>query len=166
MCRLGKALPMPSTFQIVALDPAPFQELFQLTDEELASRSILRYAVDSQPGFPCRVSLADLAVGEEALLLNFEHQPANTPYRSRGPIFVGRSALQARLVPNEVPTMLLSRPISVRGYDENGMMVSAQVVEGAQVAAQIREGFELGRVAYQHLHFARQGCFVCRVDRA
>jgi hypothetical protein len=80
------------SYRISGLSPAPFRHLFGLDEATLAGHGIRRYAVDAMPGFPCRVTLQDLPAGASALLLNYEHQPAASPYRSRGPIFVGEGA--------------------------------------------------------------------------
>src|SRR5438067_5301127 len=72
-------LPM-SSFQLVGISPEPFEPLFSLPPEQLATRGIHRVIAQSKPGHPCRVSLVDAEVGEELLLLPYEHQPANSPY--------------------------------------------------------------------------------------
>ena len=79
-----------SSFLLSGLNPALFAELFQLDDAALAARHIARVTATEASGFPCRVSLADATVGEELLLLSFQHQPADSPYRASGPIFVRR----------------------------------------------------------------------------
>ncbi|HYJ36461.1 MAG TPA: DUF1203 domain-containing protein, partial [Rhizomicrobium sp.] len=75
-------------FRYTGLDAGQFLSLFALSDAELAARGIQRVTADKKPGFPCRVSLEDAAPGETLLLLPFEQQPAASPYRSSGPIFV------------------------------------------------------------------------------
>ena len=42
-------------------------------------RGAKRYVVDGKPGFPDRIELRDLELGEHALLLNYVHQAADTP---------------------------------------------------------------------------------------
>ncbi|HTU62781.1 MAG TPA: DUF1203 domain-containing protein, partial [Polyangiales bacterium] len=76
------------SFRISGLPAQPFAALFALSDQELAARDIIRMTVDRQPGFPCRVSLEDADPGESVLLLNYEHLPVASPYRSRHAIFV------------------------------------------------------------------------------
>jgi hypothetical protein len=50
----------------------------------------------------------------EVLLLPFEHQPASSPYKSSGPIFVRKVAVQAYVEPGAIPEYVLMRLISVR----------------------------------------------------
>jgi len=153
-------------FQIAPLSLKEFLPLFELSDAELAKRGARRMIADANPGFPCRVSLEDAEVGERVILLNYTHQPTDSPYRATGPIFVREKAAEARLDPGEIPAVVQRRTISVRGYDVEGMMKNAQVVEGRALAEMVDEFFADNRIAYLHLHNAGAGCYSCRVDRA
>jgi len=102
------------SFQIRSLDSGLFSHLFGKDPRVLAEYGIERIAVDSKPGFPCRVSLRDAEIGDNVLLMNFEHQPALSPYRSSHAIFVIEGANSANIGKNEVPEMLRTRLISVR----------------------------------------------------
>ena len=153
-------------FRLLGLAPTHFAPLFALTEEQLAARSMRRVVADRKPGFPCRISLVDAEVGEELLLLPFRHQPADSPYRASGPIFIRSGARQRIADPSEVPPYVSGRLISVRAYDERHFIVDAEVCEGADVAAAIRRMFESSAVSYIHLHNAKRGCFSCRVERA
>ncbi len=154
------------TFRIVALDPAPFAPLFELSDAELAARHIFRRTATATPGFPCRVSLADAEVGETLLLFNFEHLPAASPYRSTHAIYVRDAAVQAHPAPGEVPQVITRRLISARGFDAGGMMTDAEVAEGDAVAPLIERLFADPAVVHVDLHNARPGCFAARAVRA
>jgi hypothetical protein len=112
------------------------------------------------------VSLVDAEPGEELILLPWEHQPAASPYRASGPIFVRRGARQARLARGVVPPCVTRRLMSVRAYDRADMMVDATVCEGVAAAGAIMRLLEDDAVAYLHLHNAKRGCFSCRVERA
>ena len=69
-------------FQIVGLDVDQFGHLYGEKQAVLSGQGIERITVDDKPGFPCRVSLRDVEVGETVLLMNYLHQPAASPYRS------------------------------------------------------------------------------------
>jgi len=154
------------SFQITGLPAAAFAGLFALSDEQLATRGAVRMLVDRRPGFPCRVSLRDAAPGQTVLLLNYEHLPVASPYRSRHAIFVSQNGAEARLEVNEVPESLHIRLLSVRAFDQAGMMVDAEVVEGRELAPAIDRMLGRDAVAYLHLHNAKPGCFAAHVDRA
>ena len=61
------------SFQLVGLPAEPFAELFDLADAELAALHAKWVIAAAQPGYPCRVSLVDAAVGDELLLLTWPH---------------------------------------------------------------------------------------------
>lgn len=154
------------SFQIVSLPLEPFTAFFALDDEQLRAKGAKRFIADCQPGFPCRVSLVDAAPGEHVVLVPFIHQDADSPYRASGPIFVREHAQQAFIGVDEVPELLRLRVLSVRAYDPEGLMVDADVVDGRVLEALIERLFNDPRIDCLHVHFARPGCFACRVDRA
>jgi len=155
-----------NAFRLVGLAPEPFASFFALTDAQLAERGIHRVVADRKPGFPCRISLVDAEIGEQLLLLPYCHQPANSPYRASGPIFIRSGARQRVADRSEVPPYVTDRLMSVRAYDERDFIVDAEVCAGVDVAATIRRMFEDAHVHYIHLHNAKRGCFSCRVERA
>jgi hypothetical protein len=77
---------------------------------------------------------------------------------------VRRGQSPARIV-NALPPYLTLRPLSVRAYDAKDEMVDAEVVDGGGAEPLIRRYLARPNVAYLHVHFARRGCFACRIDR-
>lgn len=154
------------SFRIVGLPAEPFAALFQLDDAALAARGARRVIATGNPGYPCRVSIEDAAVGEECLLLPFEHMAVDSPYRASGPIYVRRGAVSRTVAVDEVPDYVRRRLISLRGYDAENMMIDADVVAGDDVAVRIAQSFANPAVRDIHLHNARPGCYSCRVERA
>lgn len=152
-------------FQVKALSASLFSHLSGLTSDELIARGVRKVIADVSPGFPCRVSLKDAAVGETLYLLNFAHHDEDTPYRSTHAIFVRENAEQARPAVDELPEVLTSRLISVRAFNHAHDMVNADVVAGQDLRGAITAMFENDEVAYLHLHNAKPGCFAARVDR-
>lgn len=153
-------------WRLSGLDPAPFESLFELSDDALHRLGAVRRTADAVPGFPCRVGLEDAPIGAELLLLAYEHHEAQSPYRASGPIFVRRGATRCHLDAGEVPATVLGRLISLRAYDADAMMSKAEVLEGSEVGARLREWFADAAVAYVHLHNARPGCYSCLASRA
>lgn len=157
---------MPS-FRLTALSPEPFRPLFDHGDDELAAIGARRVVATHTPGFPCRVSLVDAEPGEELLLLPYEHHAVDSPYRASGPIYVRRAATErCTLDAGELPPYVTRRLISLRAYSAQGMMLSADVVEGATLDVALERHFADEDVAYIHLHNAKPGCFSCEVVRA
>ena len=153
-------------YQLRGLEPALFEKLFDLDDTALEERGMRRMRSDQPVGFPCRISLEDTPVGEEVILLPFTHQDSRSPYRASGPIFVRRGRPAAARIVNELPAYLTLRPLSVRAYDAADEMVDAEVVGGAEAEPLIERYLARADVAYLHIHYARRGCYACRVDRA
>jgi hypothetical protein len=153
-------------YQLRGLEPTLFEELFQLDDAALAARGMKRVVADAAFGYPCRLTLEDAPVGAELLLLNFSHQDVESPYRASGPIFVRRGVAEGRRISGELPSYLARRLLSVRAYDDADMMVAAEVVEGTGAAALFEQFLARPDVHYLHVHFAKRGCYACRVERA
>ncbi|MDH5834534.1 DUF1203 domain-containing protein [Luteimonas kalidii] len=153
-------------FRLSGIDPAPFAALFALDDDALAQRGVQRCRADRDSGFPCRISLEDARVGEELLLLPYEHQPAHTPYRASGPVFIRRGVQRSELPQEVVPPYVARRLMSLRAYSDRHWMVDAEVCEGGDVARELARMFGDATVAYVHLHNARRGCFSCVAHRA
>lgn len=157
---------MTNNFRLVALDKSQFSALFGLSDSELADKGIIRMVVDEFPGFPCRVSLADAEIGEEVILLYFEHHKVNSPYRSGGPIFVRMTAQTSEPGINEVPEMFRHRLLSIRGFDKNAMLIFADVTHGEDLKEKLNSILNNTAIEYLHIHNAKPGCFNCLVVRA
>jgi len=159
----SKPLSKPVPFRISALERKLFSNLLSMSDVELARHDARWVTVDAKPGFPCRVSLEDAAVGERALLAPFTHHDVDSPYRASGPIYVREIAQTRKLAVNEIPEMLERRPLSVRAYTSEAMMVAAQVVDGHELRETIHTLLATPSVRYLHLHNAGPGCFNCAV---
>ena len=155
-----------ASFQLIGLPYEPFARLFRLSDSELRELNAKRVLADSKPGYPCRVSLIDAEIGEQLLLLPYEHQPAQSPYKSSGPIFVRKDAVQRAVEPGMIPDYVGTRLMSVRAYDAQHQMIDAAVCAGSEVGAAIQRVFSGPAAAYIHLHNANRGCFSCTVHRA
>jgi hypothetical protein len=153
-------------FRFTGLAPEQFAPLFALSDSELAARGMRRMVADAKPGFPCRVSLEDAEVGERLILLTFDHQPAHSPYKASGPIFVREVAREAYDRVGEMPSVLHDRLLSLRAYDADDLIVDADVMQSANAESAIDRFFARDDVRYIHVHNARRGCYACRVDRA
>jgi Protein of unknown function (DUF1203) len=154
------------SFRITGLSAAPFQHLFGLPDDELALRGAKRYRVEQHPGFPDRIGLRDARPGESVLLVNHVHQPADTPYRASHAVFVAEPAGETFDRIDEVPEVMRLRLLSLRAFDATHMLVDADVVHGREVEPLIERLLGNPKVAYVQAHFAKPGCYACRVERA
>lgn len=154
-----------TSFRIRGLDPAPFVHLYGMSEGDLLAAGVRRVIADGRPVFPDRVELRDARAGESVLLLNYTHQPADTPFHSRYAIYVLEGAETVFDRADHVPEALRSRPISLRAFDEAGMLLRAELAEGLAVEGAIRNLLDDRGVAYLHAHYAAPGCYAARVDR-
>jgi hypothetical protein len=154
-----------SGYRITGLPSAPFEPLFGLDEAALKQRGARRVVADRKPGFPCRITLEDAEPGETLILTHYEHQEADSPYRASHAVFVREGAAREAVFENEVPPYLALRLLSVRAFDEQGMMVDCDVAPGEKLEPLIDRMFADDRAAYLHVHNARPGCFAARIDR-
>ena len=153
-------------FRIEALPYAPFAPLFALDDAALARRRARRVVADRATGFPCRVSLQDAAVGETLILTHHIHHDVDTPFHASHAVYVRENAVEAEAAADEVPAMLRSRMLSLRGFDADGMMRAADVAEGTELETSLDRMLADPELTYVHLHSAKPGCYLATVRRA
>jgi hypothetical protein len=140
--------------------------LFGLPDEQLARRGVRRVVADAPFGFPDRIEISDAAPGESLLLLNYLHQPADTPYRSGHAIFVREREVAPTDLVGEIPPAMRARPLSLRAFDAEDLMIDADLVDGAEAETLIERFLADPKAAYLHAHYARRGCYAGRIERA
>ena len=153
-------------FQVSPLDSSEFTHLNGADEETLEGHGAVRMTATVKPGFPCRVSLQDAEIGETVILVNYEHLQVATPYRSSHAVFVRDNATPAEPSIDEVPESLRIRLLSIRAFDDDGMMQDADVVHGRDFETAVGRLFENPAVEYLHVHNAKPGCYAARVDRA
>jgi hypothetical protein len=153
------------SFRITGLPAAEFADLFSLDDEALRARRAVRRAVDARLSFPCRISLTDAEPGQSVILVNYEHQRADSPYRASHAIYVRAGEATYDAI-DAVPDQLRRRMLSLRAFDEKGMIVGAELVDGRTLEDGIATLLADERAAYLHAHFAKFGCYAARIARA
>ncbi len=154
------------SFVIRGLPVEEFKPLFGLTDDQLSARGIIRKRADKKPGFPCRITLDDAEPGETLLLLNYESHKAATPYRSSYAIYVRESAKSAAIYADELPPVMRARPIALRIFSAEGMLIGADLGrDGAETKGKIEAIFAGPDAAYIHAHNAMHGCFAAEIRR-
>jgi Protein of unknown function (DUF1203) len=156
---------MSQSFRLTGLSAAPFRNLFALSDDELGRRQARRMIADAKPGYPDRVSMRDVEVGESVILVNYNHLRDDGPYRSSHAIFVAENARETFDAIDLVPDVLRVRMLSLRAFDTDGMMLDADLVDGRYAEMLIERLFENPAVSFIHVHYAKRGCYACRVDR-
>ena len=152
-------------YQITSLELGDFTHLFGLDEHALSKLGVQRMTVTAKPGYPCRITLEDAEIGESVLLLNYEHLPVDSPYRSAHALFVRENAAESARFQNEIPEYLKCRQLSVRSFDTEGMMVDADTCAGNDLESMIERLFAEDSADYVHVHNAARGCYLARIDR-
>ena len=163
---MSSASLQPTAFRVTGLPAAAFAPLFSLSDDELLALHAQRVVVDHQPGFPDRIALRDAEVGESVILVNHAHLTKPGPYRASHAIFVIDGETQSFDGVDVIPDVLRSRMLSFRAFDDDEMMVRAELADGREAEAVIHRLFADAVVSFIHVHYATRGCYACRVDRA
>lgn len=152
-------------FVVTGLSAKPFRHLYGLSDQELSDNGVKRYIADEAPGFPDRIEMRDVEIGESLLLLNHVSQPQNSPYRASHAIFVLEGAKETYSGIDKIPAVMLSRLMSLRAFDSEGMMVDADLAIGEEIKQTVVRFFENNQICYIHAHNALRGCYSGRIDR-
>ena len=153
------------TYCVTGLDHRDFASLFALDEKALEARGCRSVIADADRGYPCRVSLREVPKGERLLLLNHTSHAVNGPYRATHAIFVSEKARTCEPYIDDTPPVFQGRALSLRGFDDDGMMVDAVLCEPGEADAGIRALFSETAVAFIHAHNAVRGCFSARIDR-
>ena len=153
-------------FKVQPLKGDQFVHLYGKSDETLRRLGVVASIADSPNGYPCRVSLEDAALGDRVLLLNFEHQPANTPFRSKYAIYIKEGAMHREIEPDYLPPYLARRQLSVRGFSQTGLLQVAEAIAGAEARSCFKRLLAHNSVAYLHIHNAAYGCYLAKVVSA
>ena len=153
------------SFRFHALGHEQFTRYFSMSPHELQQHRAMLRVADTWPGFPCRVSLEDASIGERVLLLNFEHLTAHSPFRASHAIYVREGAQSRKYAPGAVPEMFRSRQLSIRCFDEGGMLIDAHLTDGAQLDSVLEKSLAQPGVVHADVHFAKFGCFGARATR-
>ena len=154
------------SFIVTGLQVETFAPLIGLSDDALAAHGAVRRTAVAGGRFPCRVTLEDAPAGQTLLLVNYQHQAAATPYRSNYAIYVSEAARETRRLQGELPPVLRGRPIALRAFDVDGMLLGAELALDDDVAEAIGRQFANPVAAYLHAHNAAHGCYAARIDRA
>ena len=99
------------------------------------------------------------------ILCNFEHRAEISPYRASHAIYVRSGAVQAVPAVGEVPSILLRRMLSVRGFGADHCIKAAEVIEGRTLSATIEAFFSKTVISYIHIRTATHGCFAAKALR-
>lgn len=150
---------------VKGLDVAPYHHLFGKSDEELIALGVRRYVADEKPGFPDRIEMRDVDIGQSVLLLNFVSMDKQSPYRASHAIFIREGAEQTFEAKNQIPAVMYDRLLSLRAFDDEGMMIDAALATGDGIEMLVKRFFENEQISFIDAHYAARGCYSARIVR-
>jgi Protein of unknown function (DUF1203) len=153
-------------YRIQGLQRSNFAHLTDQAPDVLQRSGVQRITVDSSPGYPDRITLDDVPAGQTVLLLNYTHQPANTPFHASHAIYVRERGGETFDQVNTIPPALARRLIALRAFDARDHMIDADIAPGTGLPALIERMLANPEARYLHAHYAKWGCYAARVDRA
>jgi hypothetical protein len=151
-------------YRIRGLKQREFEPLFALSEDELAECHARRVRAEER-GAPCRISLKEAEAGESLLLVNYVSHDVPTPFRTAYAIYVREAAGEPPCYRDEVPPLLDTRTLGLRGFDASGMLRGALLAMPGEADRRVRELLERPEIASIHAHNAAYGCFLARVER-
>ena len=152
---------MTTNYRLAPIAPADAR---RLRDEHGAATGAV-YIADAKPGYPCRQCLRDAEIGERLVLVAYDPFASDSPYRSRSPIFLHESDCGTPHDLTTVPAQLSVRQLSVRAFDEQAMMIDADVIEGSELDDTLRRFLTDPATTELHVHNASRGCWATTVTR-
>lgn len=153
------------SFQVHGLPQSAFSHLFGQPERVLQQHRATRIVADASPGYPCRISLSEAEIGEPVILVNYEHQPADNPYRAAHAVFVREGAIEVSLEPDRLPDVLCRRVMSLRAFSPEHWLMQADVAAGSDLRVTIEALLADPDIEYLQLHHAKQGCYAATVRR-
>jgi len=153
-------------YAIEGLSPERFRHLYGMPEDELLKHNARRYVCDESPGFPDRIEMRDLKIGESVLLVNYTSMDKETPYKASHAIYVKEGAENPYFAKNEIPDMMYNRLLSLRAFDASGMIIESDTAVGEEIEKIIKTMFSIPEVEHIDAHYAGRGCFAARITRA
>lgn len=152
-------------YKISGLKAEPFAHLFGQSESYLKNHNAIRQTVECYPGYPDRISLCDIPVGETALLINHIYQPADSPFFGTHAIYVWEGCTRQGIYLNALPEVMQSRILSLRAFNKEHFLIVADIAEGKLAENLIGLLFSDSQVSYIQIHNAKQGCYLCCAER-
>lgn len=153
------------SYRIRGINPEPYAHLLGASEEVLAEEGALRVEAKCSPGYPCRVTLEDAEAGETLILVNHVSQDADTPYRATHAIYIRKGAREPAEYVDTLPPVFANRTLSLRGFDDKGMLANAALAMPGDVEAPLAALLADAKIAYVDAHNAAHGCFAARIER-
>lgn len=155
-----------SNFRVFPIPNSVASRIREDRVDEFGHRLSVSVATANDTG-PCRSCLTVFVPGEGRLLFSYAPNPYDHPYNEIGPIYIHEIECRPYTDHENFPPELRTRrPLVLRCYDDDGMMVGGQLVGERPVEEVIDSMFDKSEVKYLHARTASVGCYIARVERA
>ena len=155
-----------SNFKVIPIPGSVAQRIRETRIDDLGHRLSISIATESDTG-PCRSCLAVFVPGEGRILFSYAPNPYDHPYNEIGSIYIHERECQPYKDHQSFPPELRTRrPLALRCYAEDGMMLDGELVGHRPVEEVIESLFENTDVKCLHARTATVGCYIARIERA
>ena len=116
---------------------------------------------------PCRSCLTVFRPGEGRILFSYAPNQHDHPYNEVGPVYIHEKECRPYADQENFPPELRTRrPLVLRCYADDGMMVGGELVGDRPVEEVINSLFAESEIKYLHARTATVGCYIARIERA
>jgi hypothetical protein len=114
---------------------------------------------------PCRHCLRITKPGEHLIVFAYQPFTIGGPYAEVGPVFVHAAPCEAYAHCDIFPEDFRKRILTMRGYNAEGTIETAELSEAGNPEATIERLFSNERVSFIHVRNPAWGCYDFRIDR-
>lgn len=155
-----------SNFRVFPIPDSVAVKIREERKDDFGHELSISVATENDSG-PCRSCLRVFRPGEGRLLFSYAPNQHDHPYNEIGPVYIH----EQRCSPYSdfasfPPELRTRRPLTLRCYAADGLMVNGELVGDRPVEDVIETLFQDKRIAYLHARTASVGCFIARIERA
>lgn len=154
-----------SKFKVFPIPRSIVQRIRESRLDEFGHHLSVSVARENDTG-PCRSCLTVFVPGEGRILFSYAPNQYDHPYNEVGPVYIHerecRPYAEQEIFPPELRTR---RPLALRCYADDGMMVDGELVGERPVEQAIESLFENPEIKYLHVRTASVGCYIARIER-
>ena len=155
-----------SKFRVFPIPSAVARQIREARVDDFGHQLSISVATKNDTG-PCRSCLTVFAPGEGRILFSYAPNQHDHPYNETGPVYIHEKECRP-YTDNETfpPQLRTRRPLVLRCYAADGIMVGGELVGERPVEDVIESLFQDTNIKYLHARTASVGCYIARVERA
>ena len=154
-----------SNFKVLPIPDSMVHRIRETRMDDFGHQLWVSVATENDTG-PCRSCLRVFLPGEGRLLFSYAPNEYDHPYNEIGPIYIHEQDCQPYNDHESFPPELRTRrPLVLRCYSGDGMLVDGELVGTRAVEEVIASLFQNTRVKYLHARTASVGCFIAHIER-